>query len=156
MQLVFQNPLWFIAALIGVPLLAHLFSRSRPRRREFPSLRLLHEAMRQVTRVRQPRDRWLLLLRTLAMLALAAAFLQPWLMSHFASASGSSRTVVMLIDRTASMAYADGTRTRFAQATLAAAATPWIKPGLRQETQHRGSAPPDHALEFDFPTETVA
>jgi hypothetical protein len=120
MQLIFQNPLWFFAALVGVPILAHLFSRSRPRRREFPSLRLLHEAMRQVTRVRRPRDRWLLILRTLAMLALAAAFLQPWLLSRFASRSGAARTVVIVIDRTASMAYADGTRTRFAQATSAA------------------------------------
>jgi hypothetical protein len=120
MQLIFQNPLWFVAALVAAPILAHLFSRSRPRRREFPSLRLLYEAMRQVTRLRRPRDRWLLILRTLAMLALAAAFLQPWLLSRFASRSGAARTVMIVVDRTASMGYADATRTRFAQATSAA------------------------------------
>ena len=75
MTLTFTNPAWLLAPLVLVPLLAHLFSRSRPRRREFPSLKLLREAMRKVTRVRKPRDRWLLLVRTLAMLALIGAFL---------------------------------------------------------------------------------
>src|SRR3712207_4666955 len=106
MRLLFQNPLWLFAALAAVPLLAHLFSRTRPRRREFPSLRLLREAMRRVTRVRRPRDRWLLVLRTLAMAALALAFLQPWLMSRFAAGGNAAKSVVLLVDVTASMGYA--------------------------------------------------
>jgi hypothetical protein len=101
MQFIFQNPLWLFGALAVVPLLAHLFSRTRPRRREFPSLRLLREAMRQVTRVQRPRDRWLLLLRTLAMAALALAFLQPWLISQFASNRGVAKTAVFVVDVTA-------------------------------------------------------
>jgi hypothetical protein len=117
MTFFFANPLWFLAALIAVPLLAHLFSKTRPRRREFPSLKLLREAMRRVTRVRRPRDRWLLLIRTLAMAALIGAFLQPWLLSRFASTGGVTKSVVVIVDVTASMGYADGTRTRLGQAT---------------------------------------
>ncbi|MHA3772891.1 BatA domain-containing protein [Verrucomicrobiota bacterium sgz303538] len=120
MQVIFQNPLWFLGALVAVPLLAHLFSRTRPRRREFPSVKLLREAMRRVTRVRRPRDRWLLIVRTLAMLALILAFLQPWLRSRFAGGSNAAKTVVLAVDLSASMGYADGTRTRLAQATAAA------------------------------------
>ncbi len=120
MNVFFQNPIWLIAPLIAVPLLAHLFSRTRPRTRDFPSLRLLREAMRRVTRVRRPRDRWLLLLRTLAMLSLVAAFLQPWLLSRFGAKSGASRTTVIVVDATASLGFADGTRTRLAQAAAAA------------------------------------
>ena len=120
MRLIFQNPLWLLGALIAIPLLAHLFSRARPRRREYPSLRLLREAMRRVTRVRQPRDRWLLALRTLAIAALVLAFLQPLLLSRFAAMSNAAKTALLVVDVSASMAYADGTRTRLAQAAAAA------------------------------------
>ncbi|HEX8296016.1 MAG TPA: BatA and WFA domain-containing protein, partial [Chthoniobacteraceae bacterium] len=124
MRLIFQNPLWLLGALALVPLLAHLFSRTRPRRREFPSIWLLREAMRRVTRVRRPRDRWLLLFRTLAMAALALAFLQPLLLSRLVGRSTGAKTAVLVVDVSASMGYADGTRTRLAQA--AAAAEEWL------------------------------
>ncbi len=120
MNLAFANPAWLLAALVAVPLLAHLFSRARPRRRDFPSLKLLREAMRRVTSVRKPCDRWLLVVRTLAMAALIGAFLQPLLLSRFASKDGVEKTTVLVVDVSASMAYADGTRTRLAQATAAA------------------------------------
>ncbi len=120
MRIAFLNPAWLLGLLVLAPLLAHLFSRTRPRRREHPSLKLLREALRKVTRIRKPRDRWLLLVRTLAMLALVGAFLQPWLFSRFAGGSGAARTVVLVMDATASMACADGTQTRFAQAAAAA------------------------------------
>src|SRR3954469_12529612 len=119
MHFAFLNPFWLLGALALVPLAAHLFSRTRPKRREFPSVLLLRQALRRVTRVRKPRDRWLLLLRTLAMAALALAFLQPWLLSRFGG-KGAAKTVVLVVDVTASMGYADGTRTRLAQAIAAA------------------------------------
>ncbi len=120
MKFIFANPAWFLAALVAVPLLAHLFSRTRPRKRDFPSLKLLRQAMRRVTNIRKPRDRWLLIVRTLAIAALIGAFLQPWLLSRFASAEGAEKTVLLVVDVSASMGYADGTRTRLAQATAAA------------------------------------
>ncbi len=120
MQLFFQNPIWLVGLLAAVPLLAHLFSRTRPRLQQFPSVKLLREAIRKVSRVRRPRDRWLLILRTLAMLALALAFLQPWLRSRLAGGSNAAKTMVIAVDLSASMGYADGTRTRLAQASSAA------------------------------------
>ena len=155
MRLIFQNPLWLLGALIAVPLLAHLFSRTRPRRREFPSLRLLREAMRRVTRIRQPRDRWLLLLRTLAMIALVLAFLQPWLMSQFALGSGAAKTAVIVVDVSASMAFADGTRTRVAQATAAAEEVLATLPANSRANvvwiqAHASSALPEPGPNLDF------
>lgn len=120
MRMFFQNPFWLLGVLVAVPLLAHLFSKTRPRKQIFPSLKLLKEAMRRVTRIHRPHDRWLLLLRTLAVLALILAFLQPWLLSRFTSGSNASKTMVIVVDSTASMGFADGTRTRLAQATAAA------------------------------------
>ncbi len=120
MSLTFLNPAWLLGLLVLAPLVAHLFSRNRPRKREYPSLKLLREAMRKVTRVRKPRDRWLLLVRTLAMLALIGAFLQPWLFSRFAAGGSAARTILLVVDVSASMAYADGTQTRLAQAASAA------------------------------------
>ena len=155
MRLIFQNPLWFLAALAAVPLLAHLFSRTRPHTRDFPSLRLLREAMRRVARVRRPRDRWLLLLRTLAMAALAFAFLQPWLVSPFAAQRGAAKTVLLVVDVTASMGYVDGTRTRLAQATLAAEdVLATLSPGSRANVvwlrAHPAGELPEPGPNFDF------
>ena len=155
MRLIFQNPLWFLAALAAVPLLAHLFSRTRPHTRDFPSLRLLREAMRRVARVRRPRDRWLLLLRTLAMAALAFAFLQPWLVSPFAAQRGAAKTVLLVVDVTASMGYVDGTRTRLAQATLAAEdVLATLSPGSRANIvwlrAHPAGELPEPGPNFDF------
>ena len=96
------------------------FSRTRPRLQQFPSVKLLREAIRKVSRVRRPKDRWLLILRTLAMLALALAFLQPWLRSRLAGENNVAKTMVIAVDLSASMGYADGTRTRLAQASSAA------------------------------------
>src|SRR5688572_1284820 len=120
MGVFFANPLWLLGLLALVPLAAHLFSRTRPRKRPFPSLVLLREAIRRVTRVRRPQDRWLLLLRTLAILAIVLAFLQPWLLSRFSSSGGAPKTVVLVVDASASMGYVDGTRTRLTQAASAA------------------------------------
>jgi hypothetical protein len=120
MGIFLANPLWFLAVLALVPLAAHLFSRTRPRKHPFPSLVLLRKAIRRVTRIRQPQDRWLLILRTLAVIAIILAFLQPWLLSRFASKAGVAKTVVLVVDASASMGYADGTQTRLTQAVAAA------------------------------------
>ncbi|MEA3209520.1 MAG: hypothetical protein QOE70_2577 [Chthoniobacter sp.] len=155
MSLLFQNPLWLLGTLAAVPLLAHLFSRTRPRRRDFPSLRLLREALRHVTRVRRPRDRWLLILRTLAMLALVLAFLQPWLLSRFVAGSGAAKTSVLIVDVSASMAYADGTRTRLAQAASAAEDVLATLPGNSKANviwvqAHAASVLPEPGPNLDF------
>lgn len=120
MRILFQNPLWIAGALALAPVLAHLFSRTRPRVRSYPSIYLLQEALRRVTRVRKPRDIWLLILRTLAASALALAFLQPALFSSAFEDTSAASTAVLLVDSTASMGYTDGARSRMAQAVQAA------------------------------------
>lgn len=120
MSIFFANPLWLLGLLAAVPIAAHLFSRARPRKRPFPSLVLLREAIRKVTRIRRPQDRWLLLLRSLAIIAIILAFLQPLLQSRFTSTGNTPKTVVLVVDASASMGYVDGTRARLTQATVAA------------------------------------
>lgn len=105
MTLLFQSPLLLgLLALALVPALVHLLSRSRPREMIFPHVRFLKMIQRQTARVKTPRDRWLLLLRTLALLCLAAAFSMPFLVGKNAALPGEDSTVLILMDRSASMA----------------------------------------------------
>ena len=123
MSLLFQNPaLLGLLALAGLPALVHLLSRARPPVYRFSSLDFMRRVIRQTARVRRPKDWLLLALRTLAVLALAAAFASPFLVSKSAALPGEKTTVVILIDRSASMAARDGVGTRFDAACTEAAA----------------------------------
>jgi len=114
MTFLLQNPaLLGLLALAGVPLLVHLISRARPPVYRFSNIDFLRRVLRSSARVRQPKDRLLLILRTLALLALAAAFLSPVLISKSVSLPGEDVTVIMLIDRSASMAAREGAGSRF-------------------------------------------
>ncbi len=118
MTLVFNNrALLPLAVLIAVPLLLHLFARSRPPRFLFSSTELLQRAVRATMRVRRPKDWLLLLLRTLLALALVGLFLRPVLFSgRQAPAPGAGRQVVVVVDATASMGCTEGGQTRFGAA----------------------------------------
>ncbi len=105
-----------LAALVLVPLLVHLFARSRPPRYAFSSLEFLRRVMRQTLRVKRPRDWIVWLLRTLLAAALVALFLRPVARSGGAGAPFERRNVVVVIDRSASMAALAGGRSRFAAA----------------------------------------
>jgi hypothetical protein len=123
MSLLFQNPaLLGLLALAGLPALVHLLSRARPPVYRFSNLDFMRRVIRQTARVRRPKDWLLLALRTLAVLALAAAFASPFLVSKSAALPGEKTTVVILIDRSASMAARDGVGTRFDAACTEAAA----------------------------------
>ena len=121
MSLFFQQP-WLLPllALAGLPLLVHLLSRTRPPVYRFSNLEFLQKVVRRTARFRKPKDWLLLILRTLAIAALAAAFLGPLLLSKHAPLPGEMRTVVVLIDRSASMAAREGPATRFEAAVIAA------------------------------------
>lgn len=109
------------AALAVVPLLAHLFAKARPRELPFPSLQWLRQAERTTARLRRPKDGLLLLLRTLAVAAVIAAFLQPLLFtSAQLAASDARKTLVLVVDRSASMAFVEQGRSRFTRATAQA------------------------------------
>ena len=130
MTIGFQNAaLWPLATLVAVPLLLHLFARSRPPRYRFSSNQMIRRALRDTTRIKKPREWLLLLLRTLLVAALVLLFLRPVIRSApIKQLTGAGRHVVAVIDRTASMAYADGARTRFSEACTQAAA---VFAGLR-------------------------
>jgi len=118
MNIILANPaLLPFLLLAAVPLLVHLFARARPPVYRFSSTVFIARLQRETARLRRPRSWLLLLLRTLWILALVAVFLQP---VRFAIRNPASRFearhVVVIVDATASMAYADGAQSRFAAA----------------------------------------
>ena len=122
MSLLFQNPAFLgLLALAAVPLLVHLISRAKPPEYRFPNVDFLRKAIATTARFKRPRDWILLLLRTLGVLALVAAFLHPLLVSENTALPGEKRSIVLLIDRSASMAAREDAASRFDAATARAA-----------------------------------
>lgn len=106
-----------LLALVAVPILVHLFARSRPPVYSFSSVEFLRRIVRTTMRLRKPRDRLLLLLRTLAVLALALMFLQPvFFPSERLAGWFEERHVVVVVDASGSMGYAEQAQSRFAVA----------------------------------------
>ncbi len=100
----FLNPLFlFGLAAAAVPILIHLFTRRRPREMAFPSLEFLSEVNRSEIRRLRLRQWLLLLLRTLAVAALALAISRPALRGTAGLSRNASTTVVALVDRSGSM-----------------------------------------------------
>jgi hypothetical protein len=98
-------PLYFAGALaVALPIVFHLI-RQRPKsQRQFSSLMFLDETPPRLTR-RSRLDQWpLLLLRSLALLLLAAAFARPFFRSiDVLDAQSPPQRVVLMIDTSASM-----------------------------------------------------
>jgi hypothetical protein len=102
-----------LLALAGLPVLVHLLSRAKPPHYRFSNVEFLRKVMRLTSRFRKPKNWLLIALRTLALLALALAFLGPLLFSKNAPLPGERRSIVLLIDRSASMAAKEGAASRF-------------------------------------------
>ena len=116
MQILLANPAWlWLLSLAVVPVLVHLFARSNPPKFAFSNTEFLRRIIKKTARMRKPQDWLLLLLRTLAVLALLFVFLQPLLTSR-STTLGNKKTTIFLIDRSASMACKDGADSRFANA----------------------------------------
>ena len=107
----FLAPLFFAGlAAIGIPILVHLIQRERKNVVEFPSLMFIRKIPYQSVERRRIHNWLLLLLRVAAMLLLIAAFSRPFLRLDPVQAAGAlsgAREVVVLLDRSASMGYAD-------------------------------------------------
>ncbi|MDD5349808.1 MAG: VWA domain-containing protein [Chthoniobacteraceae bacterium] len=118
MNVVFLNAaLTGFLALALLPLLVHLFARARPPEYRFSSNTFIRRVVRETMRVRKPREWLLLLLRTLAVLALILAFLRPfWFPQKPVGGVFQKRNVVFIVDATASMAAVEGAQTRFSAA----------------------------------------
>jgi hypothetical protein len=100
----------FLAGLaaIAVPVIIHLINRERKVVVEFPSLMFLQRIPYRSVRRQKLRHILLLLMRCLAIALLVAAFARPFFAKHAtAIATTGAREVVILLDRSASMGYAD-------------------------------------------------
>ena len=104
-----------------MPVLLHLIQRERKQVVQFPSLMFLRRIPYQSVRRRRIRH-WLLLMMRLAALALIVlAFARPFFRGAdpSVSAQGGAREVVILVDRSYSMGYADRWKRALARRTRA-------------------------------------
>jgi hypothetical protein len=119
----FLVPAFLLGLLaLAAPVIAHLRQRERRQPVRFPSLMFLSRVAHRTTERRRLTHRLLLLLRALAVTALVLAFARPFLARDpAAAAAGRARAVVVLLDRSMSMAY-DGVWTRALDSARAALA----------------------------------
>ncbi len=123
----FLAPLFLLGlAALAVPILIHLTQRERKSVVEFPSLMFLRKIPYESVQRRRIRDWLLLALRLAAIALIVAAFARPFLRgSNLAAAPGGARDIVMLLDRSYSMGYADSwSRAQRAAAQALESATP--------------------------------
>jgi hypothetical protein len=100
----------FLAGLIAiaVPVLIHLINRERKVVVEFPSLMFLQRIPYRSVRRQKIRHLLLLILRCLALALLVAAFARPFFQKRqTAIGANGAREVVILLDRSSSMGYAN-------------------------------------------------
>src|ERR1700704_3583269 len=100
----------FLAGLaaIAVPVIIHLINRERKVVVEFPSLMFLQRIPYRSVRRQKIRHLLLLILRCLALALLVAAFARPFFdRKHPTASTTGAREVVILLDRSASMGYAN-------------------------------------------------
>jgi hypothetical protein len=107
--------LGFLAAglAVAVPIVIHLLFRQRARRVEIGTIHFLRLVLRDQARRRKIRRLLLLALRAAAMILLALLFARPYWKSP--ASRGDDRHIVILIDRSASMAAGAGASSPFAQ-----------------------------------------
>lgn len=106
---------WFflpVFLLASIPVIIHLLSRLRLQRRPFPSLLLLQSVRREKFSWLRLQELILLVLRTLALLALLLAFLRPYLRSRIPGLE-QAKDLVLILDDSYSMGY--GSRWQTAQ-----------------------------------------
>jgi hypothetical protein len=100
----FLNPLFlFGLGAAALPILIHLFTRRRPREVKFPSLEFLTEVHQSEIRRLKLKQWLLLLLRTLAVAAMALAMARPVTRGHAGGGAGAASSVVALVDVSGSM-----------------------------------------------------
>ena len=102
----FLYPLFLVGALaVALPILFHLIRRSPRNRIPFSALRFLEPSSPRLTRKSRLEHLWLLLLRCLILLLLAAAFARPYLESALGTFDGETNppSHFFLLDASASM-----------------------------------------------------
>lgn len=105
----FLNPaLWLaLAPLVAAPLIIHLLNKRFPQRFLFPTVEHLARSAAERSRIHRWRHRMLAVLRTIFLLLLLLAFLQP-ILRRFDPAgdpAAQKRRVLLLVDHSLSMEY---------------------------------------------------
>ncbi len=102
-------PLYALAALaLAGPILFHLIRRQPRGELSFSSLMFLSQSPPRLTRRSRLDNLWLLALRVLALLLIAAAFTRPFLrQDSFSDSTLSGRSIALLIDTSGSMQRPD-------------------------------------------------
>ena len=105
----FLAPLFLIGLLaLAVPVVIHMIQRERKEVVEFPSLMFVRRIPFHSFRRQRIRHWLLLLMRCAALILLIAAFARPFFKAPaLAAVTTGAREVVILLDRSYSMAYAD-------------------------------------------------
>ena len=94
----------FGGLLAALPIAAHLMNRRARRRIVFPTIRLLEQASAGHSRLFKARRWVLLMLRVLAVWLIALAFSRPmWTAAETGGESGEGRSVVLVLDTSASV-----------------------------------------------------
>ncbi len=112
MNLVFHNPAAAIGlAALALPLLIHLLTRRTPLRLRFPTVRFIRSAQANLSALYRVRHRVMLIVRTLLLAAVLAAFLKPFWHGGSVAAAGPGsrrRAVIIVLDASMSMGYSRG------------------------------------------------
>jgi len=119
----FLNAALLFGLVLGLlPILIHLLTRQRLKRIPFPTLRFLKELQRQRMRQLKLRQLLLLILRTLAIVALVLAMARPVIRSSPGILPGvhARTSVILVMDRSASMGTETPEGTRFREASARA------------------------------------
>ncbi len=106
------------AALVGLPIVLHLIMKQEPKRLPFPAFRFLKQRLKTNQRKLRLRHLILLALRMLLIALFSLALYQPSVLSTgVIDLSGRQPiAVVLLIDTSPSMSYADGDKTHLEEA----------------------------------------
>src|SRR5271154_6701814 len=94
----------FLIPLAALPLVLHLLNKGFPRHFPFPSIQLIRETMARRSKLHRWRHWILLLLRTIFLLLLLLAFLQPVLQRFGTDPTNrAARQVLIVVDHSLSM-----------------------------------------------------
>ncbi|MDB5312495.1 MAG: hypothetical protein JWO38_6697 [Gemmataceae bacterium] len=106
------------AALVGLPIILHLIMKQEPKRLPFPAFRFLKQRLKTNQRKLRLRHFLLLALRMLLIALFCLALYQPSVLNEgFIPLHGDQpAAVVVVVDTSPSMGYADGDKTRLEEA----------------------------------------
>lgn len=140
----FALPWIFAIGMIAAaaPVIVHWLTRPRPVRMPLSTLRFVREAVRQRRATHRLRDWLILVLRTLAILLLAAAFAGPqWGERSLMDEDADDAVRVVVLDVSQSMAAADGNTPAIERARSIADRYLQFRSGLRSNLVLAGATP---------------